>query len=436
MILQQLDPTADLDQNQQLVRLRWIAVTAVAGTVLVASSLGLVADSAMLWAVVAVMACINVALAALVRRPVVARHGHRFLVAQLAFDMLALNLLVHCAGGIQNPFAFFYVFLALIAGMACSRSGAWALTAAAFVLFGATAVLEQVGWVPPHPLNLHTGFPPSGPRHGGPYVFGFLVGLGAVLFGVVAYATSTMERLREAARAERALRQRLDQQERLALIGEVVAGVVHEVSTPLNGVRNSFRALRRDPAGFLKRADILDLMEDALDRMAAMSRRLLVLSREPQLDRKPVQVNDVVERALEHLRERIQASGATLERRLGAVRPVFADEVALSEIVTNLVTNALDAVDGGGQVVIETSDGGSGVEIRVTDAGPGIAPAIRERLFQPFQSTKPMGKGTGLGLAISKRLVDAHSGTIEVESREGAGTTVRVWLPFAGGDGA
>ena len=109
---------------------------------------------------------------------------------------------------------------------------------------------------------------------------------------------------------------------------------------------------------------------------------------------------------------------------------------ALSEIVTNLVTNALDAVDGGGQVVIETSDGGSGVEFRVTDAGPGIAPAIRERLFQPFQSTKPMGKGTGLGLAISKRLVDAHSGTIEVESREGAGTTVSVRLPLAGGNGA
>jgi len=429
-------PAVDAGHNRKLILLRWIAIASVAATVLVSSALGVVSESAMLWAVVAVMACINVVLTALVRRPAAARHGHRLVVSQLAFDMIALTLLVHCAGGIENPFAFFYVFLALIAGMACSRSAAWALAAGAFILFSGTAVLELVGWVPRHPLNLHTGFQPSGSQHGGPYLLGFLVVLGSVLFGVVAYATSTMARLRETARAELALRAQLDQQERLALVGEVVAGVVHELSTPLNGVRNSFRALRRDPVGFLKHGDILDLMEDALERMTAMSRRLLMLSREPQIERKPLSINDVVERALTHLHECIESSRVTVERRLGTVPPILADEVALTEVVTNLVTNALDAVHGGGRVVIETLDGGPVAEIRVADTGHGIPAAIRARLFQPFQSTKPLGRGTGLGLAISKRLVDAHSGTIEVESREGAGTTVVVRLPVAEGTGA
>lgn len=432
MIFDQLDPTVALDQNRQLVRLRWIAATAVAGTVFVASSLGLVSDSATIWVVIGVMACVNIALTAVVRLPGAARHGRRILVAQLTFDMIALNLLVHCAGGIQNPFAFFYVFLALIAGMTCSPSVAWALAAGVFVLFGGTAVIEYAGWLPHHPLNLHTGVEASGPRHGGAYLLGFLVAWGSVLFGVVAYATSTMARLSETARAERALRERLHQQERLALIGEVVAGVVHELSTPLNGVRNSFHALRRDPVGFLKHADILDLMEDALERMTTMSRRLLMLSREPEIARKPLSVNDVVERALEHLRGRIESSGATVECRRGAVPPILADEVALGEVVTNLVTNALDAVEHGGRVAIETSNGGAMAVIRVSDSGSGIPAAMRERLFQPFQTTKPLGRGTGLGLAISKRLVNAHGGTIDVESTGGTGTTVAVRVPLAG----
>jgi len=417
--------------NRQLILLRWVAILSVTATVLVSSALGVVSESAWLWAVVAVLAGINLVLPVLVGRPAVARHGPRLVVVQLAFDVLALNLLVHFAGGIENPFAFFYVFLALIAGMACSRSAAWALAAGAFVLFSGTVVLEHAGWVPRHPLNLHAAFQPSRSQHGGPYMLGFLVVLGSILFGVVAYATSTMARLRETARAERALRERLDQQERLALVGEVVAGVVHELSTPLNGLRNSFRALRRDPAGFLKRGDILDLMEDALERMTAMSRRLLMFSREPRIEPKPLSINDVVERALEHLRGRIESSGAAVERRLGAVPSVLADEVALGEVVTNLVTNALDAVRGGGRVVVETSTRGSAAEVRVADTGPGIPAAVRARLFQPFHSTKPLGRGTGLGLAISKRLVDAHAGTIEVESREGSGTVVVVRLPLA-----
>jgi signal transduction histidine kinase len=79
--------------------------------------------------------------------------------------------------------------------------------------------------------------------------------------------------------------------------------------------------------------------------------------------------------------------------------------------------------------MVQTSNGEGVVEIRVIDTGRGIPPSVRPRLFEPFRSTKPAGKGTGLGLAISKRLVEAHGGSIEVESRDGQGTTVAVRLP-------
>lgn len=433
---ERLRAAVDAGHNRQLILLRWIAIASVAATALVSSSLALISDSVALWLVVGVMTAVNMVLTSLAWRPLFVRHAHGCVVVQLGFDVVALTLLVHFAGGIQNPFAFFFVFLVLIAGMACSRAEAWALAAAAFVLFGGTAVLEHVGWVPHYALHLTPGVPPSGGWHSAPYLFGVLVVLGSILFGVVAYATTTMAHLRETVQAERALRERLERQERLALIGEVVASVVHELSTPLNGVRNSFRALRRDPEGFLRHAGILDLMEEALERMVVMSRRLLMLSREPQIDRRPVGLNAVVEGALAQLHGQIESSAATVERRLGAVPPVLADEVALSEVVTNLLTNALDAVHGGGRVVVETSNGGADVELSVADTGPGIPAAIRAQLFEPFQSTKPLGKGTGLGLAISKRLVDAHGGTISIDSREGAGTTVVVRVPLDGGGGA
>jgi signal transduction histidine kinase len=260
--------------------------------------------------------------------------------------------------------------------------------------------------------------------------------MGSTLAVVTVFSSATMERLRASLEAELALRKKIDHQERLAIIGEVVAGVVHELSSPLNGIRNSFRALLRDPEGFVKRGDILRLMNEALERMAAISRRLLTLARDPQLDKQPLVVNEVVERGLAELQHRVDSTGVSLQSRLAPrLPPILADSIAVGEVITNLVSNALDAVEGGGRVTVETSHGHGDIEIRVMDTGRGIPPSMRARLFEPFQSTKPVGKGTGLGLAISKRLVEAHGGSITVASDGGQGTTVTVRLPVRGREG-
>jgi signal transduction histidine kinase len=171
-------------------------------------------------------------------------------------------------------------------------------------------------------------------------------------------------------------------------------------------------------------------MEEALDRMASISRRLLTLARDPEIDKQPLEINEVVERSLADLKHRVDPAGVSLECRLAAGLPtILADRVAVSEVLTNLVGNALDAVEGGGRVIVETSNSHGAVEICVVDTGHGISSSMRDRLFQPFQSTKPAGKGTGLGLAISKRLVEAHGGSIVVDSHDGKGTAVTVRFP-------
>src|SRR6185295_9595640 len=104
------------------------------------------------------------------------------------------------------------------------------------------------------------------------------------------------------------------------------------------------------------------------------------------------------------------------------------------QIFLNLLTNASDAMPQGGTLVtrlrsVEAKNGGSGVRIELTDSGLGITPADLERIWEPFFTTKPEGKGTGLGLAISRRAIEAHQGTISIESNSVEGTTVRIFLP-------
>jgi signal transduction histidine kinase len=416
-------------QCHWLVRLRWIAILGIAFVATVSWWLGLLDTALPILGVIVFMALSNLALELTAARAAACLPwACRLFMAHLGIDLVALTVLLHFAGGIENPFALCYVFPVMIGALVCPGRTGYVLAGLAFALYAAMALLEWGGWLHHYPVRVIPYSP--GLWQSAPYLVGALLVMGATLAVVTVLSSATMQRLRRSLEAERALRQRLGQQERLALIGEVVAGVVHELGTPLNGVRNSFRALRRNPEGFLKRADILQLMDEALDRMAFISRRVLTLTRDPRIEKQPIDVNEIVERTLAELQHRMDAVGVSLERRLAPGLPaISADGVAVGEVITNLVNNALDAVEAGGRVMVETSNSHGSVEIRVIDSGPGIPEAARARLFEPFHSTKPVGKGTGLGLAISKRLVEAHGGGIAVDSRAEEGTTVTVRLP-------
>jgi signal transduction histidine kinase len=129
------------------------------------------------------------------------------------------------------------------------------------------------------------------------------------------------------------------------------------------------------------------------------------------------------------LLDHLLARGITLARRYGAIPrvPVFVDE--LNQVWTNLIHNAVQALDGQGEIAIETAAERGGVVVRVIDDGPGIPDDVMAQLFEPFFTTKPRGEGSGLGLSIARRILDRHGGTLEVESRPGR-TAFAVWLPL------
>jgi signal transduction histidine kinase len=132
------------------------------------------------------------------------------------------------------------------------------------------------------------------------------------------------------------------------------------------------------------------------------------------------------------LLDHLLARGISVARRYGKLPkiPVYVDE--LNQVWTNLIHNAVQAIDGPGEIAIETEADEDGVVVRVIDDGPGIAPEVRPRIFEPFFTTKPRGEGSGLGLGIARRIVvDRHGGTIDVASRPGR-TCVEVRLPRRG----
>ncbi|MEM1116995.1 MAG: HAMP domain-containing sensor histidine kinase [Bacteroidota bacterium] len=249
----------------------------------------------------------------------------------------------------------------------------------------------------------------------------------------------------------KAAQARLVQQEKMASLGALTAGIAHEIKNPLNFVTN-FAGLSRellddldteaDPAERAAlRADLranVEKIEHHGRRADGIVRAMMAHARSGGGAHQRVEVNALVEEHAAHAlhadRVRHPGTEAALAFDLAAdAGTVEADPQEIGRVVVNLVDNAIEAVRRtGGAVTVSTCRVEGGVEIRVADDGPGMPEAVRARVFEPFFTTKPPGEGTGLGLSLSHDVVvQGHGGRLSVESAEGEGTAFTVWLPGA-----
>ncbi len=240
------------------------------------------------------------------------------------------------------------------------------------------------------------------------------------------------------------LEAQLSHNERLASLGLLAAGVAHEINNPLAsilaGVESLQRWLERVELPSLEYRDaveVLALLEQETRRCRETTDKLLLLG-QPYAS-KPVWV-DLNRAARDTL---ALLSFATRRQRIEAVAelaldlpPVWGREGALRGVIMNLCMNAVQAMTGGGHLVVRTSRlGDERVMLEVQDDGPGIAPEHLHRIWDPFFTTKPVGQGTGLGLSITQRAVDRHGGRVSVESKTGQGARFTVTLPTQGTGG-
>lgn len=215
--------------------------------------------------------------------------------------------------------------------------------------------------------------------------------------------------------------------EKLAALGEVAAVVAHEIRNPLGTLSNCLGVLRRKICSAEERAELVALMDAEVESMDHLVADTLAAARGHPVRRVPVNLGAVVEDAARIIAASLPATVSIEVRCAPGLPAVLGSEQHLRQLLWNLVTNAAEAMNGDGSIVLAVEADGDGVALRVSDSGPGIPDEVRARLFEPFVTTKP--NGTGLGLTIVRRIASDHAAEVGIVTAAQGGTEVAVRFP-------
>lgn len=244
-------------------------------------------------------------------------------------------------------------------------------------------------------------------------------------------ARKSQETAKELARANEELvaaEAAVRRSERLAALGQLTAGLAHELRNPLGTIRASAEMLKKVSGGEGVASEMTDYIREEVDRANSLVTRFLEFARPLPLKPAPTDVHEVIDRAvLQYDRSADRPEVSVYKNYDPAVRPVTMDGEWMERVFYNLLRNAAEASPAGGSVTVKTRPVDGFVEIAVIDRGTGITAEHRESIFNPFFTTKP--NGVGLGLAIVSKIIDEHGGQILVESEPDKGAVFRVLLP-------
>ncbi len=266
----------------------------------------------------------------------------------------------------------------------------------------------------------------------------------AQAFDEIAKLNETLEaRVDERTRELQDTQAQLMQSEKMRSLGQLVAGVAHELNNPIGFVHANLQLLE----GFIEKLEVAQARGESTERPREAIQKLLARSREgtervkgivlnlrafsrmDQAELADANLNEEIERTLGLMEPRLK-DGIEVESDLGKLPLVRCYPAQLNQVFMNLVMNACDALEGKGTIQVRTRPAEESVVVEIIDDGPGIPAEVRERIFEPFFTTKPVGQGTGLGLSISHGIVERHGGNLEVECPPSGGTRFRIELPL------
>ncbi len=232
----------------------------------------------------------------------------------------------------------------------------------------------------------------------------------------------------------RELERRVVQAEKLASLGQLAAGVVHEINNPMTAVLTYADALyqrtRTNPAADPGDTDKYKRIVDNSERVLRFTRDLVSYARPANDKPEAIDLNQVLEKAIGFCEHVLKKHGVTLVREVSDVPSFHAIRGNLVQVFINLITNACHATPQGGSITVRSSHADDYAQVEIADTGSGIPPEVAARIFEPFFTTKPDGKGTGLGLSIVQGIIENHGGTITLSSEQGRGTTFTIKLPM------
>ena len=230
------------------------------------------------------------------------------------------------------------------------------------------------------------------------------------------------------------LEMQLQHSKRLAFVGELSAGIAHELNEPLGRILG-FAQLIKKNGGLREQQDSdIDRIIKASLYTREIIKKLMIFSRQMPRQISPVNLNRIVSNILYFMDVRYQSRGITIVEQLDQHLPdIQADSVQLSQVLVNLITNAIHSMEGGGKITVATKRKNGQVSLIVSDTGSGMSHDVKKRIFEPFFTTKPVGQGTGLGLSVVQGIIEEHKGKILVNSVPGKGSKFEVVLPLKQG---
>jgi signal transduction histidine kinase len=442
---------------RQLIRLRWLAICGVLGVVIISHRLLRAIEFPIaLYLIAAAMAAVNVAFAITSRRldakPVSAAEHHAYV--QVGWDIVSLALLAHFSGGVENPFLLYLVFHVVLASMLMGERQTYIVAVAACAAVAGLFLLEGYGLIGRYPLLL---LPPRAGRVGS-YQAGICAALMST-FIVTAYLSNSImrkvrqaetqllaqnrslreaeERIRIAAAELQQSRYHAIQQERMAAIGQMAAGIAHEVSNPLTSLYSLVQVLSSSSAGDEQTTARLALMQQSIERISKIVRQIVDFGRPISSEEWLYSdVGKIILDTLHLLRYDRRAQGVEMTTDLDPLLPrTMIIEHQLQQVFMNIALNALDAMNGRGKLSVRAARNNGAIEVVFTDTGEGMTTEEIRRVFEPYYTTKAARFGTGLGLALSYNIIRKHGGTILVQSEKGKGSTFAVSIPLRGPQG-
>ena len=235
---------------------------------------------------------------------------------------------------------------------------------------------------------------------------------------------------------DRRLEEQLRQTEKMIALGELVAGVAHEINNPLTGISAFAQLLLEEELGDDQRESVR-LIKQESDRAKTVINDLLLFARKTGRGAGPVDINDVIEQTVRLRAYPLRSAGVHVDLQLDPTAPrISGDSQKLQQVLLNVISNAEYAMSGREErkLIVRTTRLEDQLVITAVDTGIGMTAEVRRRIFEPFFTTKPDGVGTGLGLSVSYGIIHAHGGTIDVESERDVGSTVTIVLPAASSD--
>lgn len=428
-----------IKQAYWLIALRWIAIAGVClATFFAHNIMGVSVKDVPLYCVAAALVLENIISLLLLKRIIGTSAGNasikRIINFQITADLVALTILLHYSGGIENPIIIYFVFHMIIASILLSVRESYLQATLAAFLITLLAVLEYKKIIPHHCLE---GFVTCNMPRGILYVLGHVFILVTTLYIVVYMTSSISIQLRNQEEAYRQANIQLQQKDRIK--DEYVLQLTHDIKGHLSAIQSCLSVLANGIAGPLseQQADFVDRAHDRTKKLTKFVKALLRITEMRLIDKFEMDffsLKDTVSSAIESVKTKAEDKNITLSSGIEPTADkVFGNQFSIEETITNLLLNSIKYTPTNGTVRVQVKDDGKTVLVEIFDTGIGIPENETDKVFDEFfrasNARKVERDGTGLGLSIAKQTIQRHGGNIWAESQEGKGTKIGFTLP-------